>query len=341
MQGLRATLQGMSKGRAVLVGAAAAVLAGCLLASYLTRGAMAHLPLRNGQGGAEQQGLVDESPWQTVAALVPLATSTEEKGLAREAERLADHEVDQAFAMALRQAEMEKAVLTGPALDLQQKVNGLAEQVKEDQAAVDSLTSKLAAVTKSGAAAANSVSDDLDVAKGQLQLDTDEMNDAGEDLAHASGDQRGEIQQELAAREASMQKYDSQANSGGEPAVVSVKRYGTLAGRIGAWFDQRSRRDLLKQAKAETDADVASLTAQHAALDARSDAATAKIKNEVAGAGAAGGSDAKGKLARMARVHELAQIHSILEDRLDTEKQLSAVYAKWIAQVGLQHRIVM
>ena len=341
MQGLRATLQGMSKGRLVLVGVAAAVLAGCLLASFLTRGAMTSLPFLDGQGGAEQQGLVDESPWQTVAALAPLATSTEEKGLAREAERLADHEVDQAFAMALRQAEMEKAVLTGPALDLQQKVNGLAEQVKEDQAAVDGATAQLAAATKSRSATADSLSDDLDVAKGQLQLDTDEMNDASDELVRASGDKRGEIQQELSAREASMQKYDSQANSGGEPAVVSVKRYGTLAGRIGAWFDQRSRRDLLKQAKAETDADVASLTAQHAALDARSDAATAKIKNEVAGAGAAGGSDAKGKLARMARVHELAQIHSILEDRLDTEKQLSAVYAKWIAQVGLQHRIVM
>src|ERR1035441_138421 len=243
--------------------------------------------------------------------------------------------------MALRQAEMEKAVLTGPALDLQQKVNGLAEQVKEDQAAVDGATAQLAAATKSRSATADSLSDDLDVAKGQLQLDTDEMNDASDELGGASGDKRGEIQQELSAREASMQKYDSQANSGGEPAVVSVKRYGTLAGRIGAWFDQRSRKDLLKQAKAETDADVASLAAQYAALGARSDAATAKIKDQAAGAGAAGGSDAKGKLARMARVHELAQIHSILEDRLDTEKQLSAVYAKWIAQVGLQHRIVM
>ena len=43
----------------------------------------------------------------------------------------------------------------------------------------------------------------------------------------------------------------------------------------------------------------------------------------------------------MGHVHELAQIHTILEDRLDTEKQLSAVYAKWIAQVTLQHRIVL
>jgi small-conductance mechanosensitive channel len=37
----------------------------------------------------------------------------------------------------------------------------------------------------------------------------------------------------------------------------------------------------------------------------------------------------------------MAQIHSILNDRVESEKQLSAVYANWIAQVQLQHRIVM
>jgi small-conductance mechanosensitive channel len=339
---------GMSKGRLVLVGIAAAVLVVCMLASFLTRGSMANLPFLNGQaGGAESSGLVDQRPWQTVAALAPLAVSAEEKDVARDAERLADHEVDQAFAMALRQAEMETRVLSGPALELQQKVNGLAGQVKEDQASVDDLTARVAAATKQGGSGAGSLGDDLDVAKARLQLDTDEMNDASDDLARESGDKRGEIQQELTAREASMKKYDEQADGGGEIAVISVKRYGTLAGRVGASFDQRSRRQLLEEAKAEADADIASLTAQHVALDARSSAATAKIDSGDAGAnaGAAGtaadaGSDAKKKVARMAHVHDLAQIHSILEDRLDTEKQLSAVYAKWVEQVKVQHRIV-
>jgi small-conductance mechanosensitive channel len=344
---------GMSRGRVVLVGVAAAVLAVCMVASYLTQGSMANLPFLNGNGGAaESSGLVDQRPWQTVAALAPLASSAEEKGFARDAERLADHEVDQAFAMALRQAEMETRVLTGPALDLQQKMNGLADQVKEDQASVDDLTAQVAAATKKGGAAADSLGDDLDVAKARLQLDTDEMNDASDDLARESGDKRGQIQQELTAREASMKKYDDQVDGGGEIAVISVKRYGTLAGRIGGWFDQRSRRELLEEAKAQTDVDIASLTVQHAALDARSSAATAKIddasasaKDEVAVGASANavpvGADAKKKVARMAHVHALAQIHSILEDRLDSEKQLSGVYAKWIAQVKLQHRIVM
>ena len=332
----------MSNGRGVLVAIAAGLLAVCLAASYMTRGAMANLPFLNGHGGASQ-GLVDQRPWQTVAALAPLAVSTEEKGLAREAERLADHEVDQAFAMALRQAGMETRVLTGPALDLQQKLNGLAEQVREDQASVDGLTAQMAAATKSGAAAANSLGDDLDVAKARLQLETDEMNDTSDDLARESGDKRSAIQQELTAREASMKKYDDQTDGVGEVAVVSAKRHATLAGRVGAWFDQRNRRDLVEQAEKQTDADIASLGTQYAALGVRSNAAVAKIDDAGradAEPTAAGNPAARQKVARMGHVHDLAQIHSILEDRLNSEKQLSAVYAKWTAQVDLQHRIM-
>ena len=332
-----------SKRRFVLVGASAAVLVVCLAASYLTQGAMSGRPRLRGQ-----PGLVDQQPWQTASSLSGLAVAAEEKQFARQAERLADHEVDQAFAMALRQAEMETNVLAGPALVIQQKVNALAGRVKDDQAAVDGLNAQVEAAAKRGGAAA--LDDDLDVAKARLQLDTDESNDASEDLARASGDKRAQIQQELAAREVSMQKYDSQANSQGEPAVISQKRFATLARRIGAWLDQRSRQDSIEQAQAQTDADVASLTAQYAALHEQSKAAATTIGAENAGAAAngaaqpdavVGGSDAKGKLARMARVHEMEQVHSILEDRLDTEKQLSTVYEKWIAQIGLQHRIVL
>jgi small-conductance mechanosensitive channel len=334
-----------SKRRFVLVGASAAVLVVCLAASYLTQGAMSGRPRLRGQ-----PGLVDQQPWQTASALSGLAASAEEKQFARQAERLADHEVDQAFAMALRQAEMETNVLAGPALKIQQKVNALAGRVKDDQAAVDGLNAQVEAAAKRGGAAAASLGDDLDVAKARLQLDTDESNDASTDLDRASGDKRAQIQQELTAREASMQKYDSQANSQGEPAVISQKRFATLAKRIGAWLDQRSRQDSIEQAQAQTDADVASLTAQYAALHEQSKAAATTIVAENAGAAAngaaqpdavVGGSGAKGKLARMARVHELEQINSILEDRLDTERQLSTVYEKWIAQIGLQHRIVL
>jgi hypothetical protein len=61
---------------------------------------------------------VDLRPWQTAHALAGLAITAEEKEFAIQAERFADHEVDQAFASALRQANMEQRSLTGEALAL-------------------------------------------------------------------------------------------------------------------------------------------------------------------------------------------------------------------------------
>ena len=332
----RITGAGMSRGRAILVGVAAVVLAGCLLASFLTRGAMANLAFVDGQDAGT--GLVDQRPWQTVAALAPQAVTAEERALALQAERLADHEVDQAFAMALRQAEIETHVLTGPALALQQKLNDLADLVGDDQDRVDGLTGMLAEATKRGTASSSSLSDDLDAAKSQMQLDSDEMGDVSDDLARERGDKRSQIQQELTTREDSMKKYDAQL-SGGEVAVISAKRYGTLAGRIGGWFGQRSRKSALEEAKADTDADVASLTAQHAQVEQTSDKINAKLRNPNASSADAA-ADAQKKSARLRQMHGLALIHSILDDRISTERQLSAVYGKWIAQVGLQHRIL-
>lgn len=330
------TFARMTKGRSLLVGVPAVLLAASLVASYLTRDAMQHRAFVNGQG-AGASDLVDQRPWQTASGLAPLAISAEEQAFALQAERLADHEVDQAFAMALRQAETATTALQGPARQLQQKVIALQQTVKDDQSAVDSLTAQLNVAQKHNAATADSISNDLDTAKSQLQLDTDELSDANDDFARARGDKRSAIQQELNAREESMKKYDSQM-SGGEIAVISVRRYGTLAGRIAGWFNQRSRAELLQQAKAETEADAASLSAQYKQIQSQSSAVTAKI----AGATDATDQDATAtKATRISQVHELAQVRSILEDRISTEQQLAEVYGKWIAQVGLQHRIVL
>src|SRR5260370_5513690 len=176
--------------------------------TWWTRGAMTHLPFLRAQQAAKgtSGNLVDQRPWQTIESLAPLAVSAEEQSLAHEAERLADHEVDQAFALALRQASLRSHTLTGEALVVQQKAAQLQAMVKEDQAHVDALTDSL---TQPNGAIADS--DDLDVAKAQLQLGTDELNDANEDLARLSGDQRAQIQDELTAHEAAIEKSDSHA----------------------------------------------------------------------------------------------------------------------------------
>ena len=214
-----------------------ALLVVCMALSWVTRDAMQNLPFLAVKGtastlAAKQKALVDVSPWQTAQALAPLAVSAEEHEFAHDAERLADHEVDQAFASALRVAglQAQHRVLTGDALALSQKVTQLQQLIKDDQALVQSLTP--ASTPQTGTAKSNGEpaagGDDLEVAKAQLGLDTDEMADAQRDLERASGDQSAEIQAELAAHEATMRKYDSQVQDDGQTAVLSRANTGPL-----------------------------------------------------------------------------------------------------------------
>src|SRR5260221_4894088 len=104
------------------------VLACTLAGAFLARGVMADLPFLqartgNWTGAYVPPGVVDQRPWQTAATLAALAQSAEERELAREAERLADHEVDQAVSQSLRQASLEKTKLSGKRFAFQPRGN--------------------------------------------------------------------------------------------------------------------------------------------------------------------------------------------------------------------------
>ena len=309
----------------------------CIAFSWTTRGSMANLPFLNQQksepgSAAMNKTLVDLRPWQIAEALAPLAVTAEENEYAQRAEHLADHEVDQAFATALRQANMkaQHPTFTGEALELSQRVGQLKQLVAQDQAQVDSLTPSPAAHAKPGEQTGDD-SDDLQIAKAQLGLDSDELEEAQDDLDRASGDNRSEIQSELAAHEESMKKYDSESHSGREVAVISVKRYGTLAGRVNAWFSQRSRYQLIMQALGQAQDDIRNLTSEHNALEIRANAIAA-----AAGTAA----DNASKLADLKSRSAEQQLLGIYVDRIQTEQQLAATYGKWSAQVLLQHSTV-
>jgi small-conductance mechanosensitive channel len=335
----------MNRARKIAVAVSLAVLALCIIGSFMTRGVMEHLPFLHGQkagwgGAAVPHGIVDQRPWQAAETLATLAVSAEERELAREAERLADHEVDQAFAQSLRQASAETRELKGEALTLQRRVTELQQTVKEDQARVAALTVKggLAAGGNTDSAGGGAAEgDDLDIAKAQLGLDQDELSDSMVDLARESGDQRAKIQQELSAREAAMKTYDAQAaGDGGQTAVISAGRYNTLAGQISAWWAQRSRKQLIAQAEQLARADVAALTADHTSLAAKAKAAQANAA--VAKAAGESSSDRMKELQRMA---EQRNIVSIINDRLGAQQQLVTLYVRWGKQVELQHKIVL
>jgi small-conductance mechanosensitive channel len=334
----------MNRAHKIAATASLAALAVCVAGIFMTQGVMEHLPFlhsqRSGWNAAPPpSGIVDQRPWQTAKTLAPLAVSAEEREFAREAERLADHEVDQNFAQSLRQASAETRALTGDALGMQQRVTELQQIVKQDEAQVAAFTDRVAPSKASVAQPADTAGaggDDLSVAKAQLTLDQEELSDSMEDVARASGDHRGRILQERNAHEASEKKYQTQRSNGeGETAVVSATQFKTLAGQISEWRAQRERRQLIQQAQQLAAADVAALTEDQRNLKA--EAATAEAK--AAAARVAGESGA----ARVKDLQQLAEqqtILSILNDRLGAQQQLVALYVRWENQVALQHKML-
>src|ERR1700757_3991260 len=260
----------MNRPRKLIILVMLVLLAITLAGAFLTRGVMAYLPFLQARKGSwtgayVPLGIVDQRPWQTAATLAALAQAAEEKKLARDAERLADHEVDQAFSQSLRQASLAKPNLTGKALALQQRVTELQEIVKKDEARIAALSA--GAGTKSAAAISNA--SDLEIAKAQLGLDQAELADSVEDLARESGDERVKLQQELAARQASMKQYwDKASKDDGQTAIASAEQYKTLAQQLSTWRSLRNRKQLIAQAEQLARADVAALTADQARLKA-------------------------------------------------------------------------
>ena len=140
----------LGRTRFLLIAGLLAILVLFLVLAWATRDALTERPFlgkpmaeasRPASNGSTQ---VDLGPWQTAHALAGLATTAEEMEFARQAERFADHEVDQAFASALRYANLERGSLTGEALALSQRAEQLQQVVNDDQAQVRSLTDRAA-----------------------------------------------------------------------------------------------------------------------------------------------------------------------------------------------------
>jgi small-conductance mechanosensitive channel len=310
------------------------VLIATLTGAFLTRGVMAYLPFLqarkgNWTGAYVPLGIVDQRPWQTAATLAALAQSAEEKKLAADAERLADHEVDQAFSQSLRQASLAKPTLSDKALALQRRVNELQQTVTNDGGRIATLSK--GAGTKQAAGAVSNDSE-LEVAKAQLSLDQAELADSIEDLARESGDQRVKLQQELTARQAAMKRYrENVSKDDGQTAVASAEQYKTLAQQLSTWRSLRSRKELIAQAQQLAKADVAALTADQEGMKTAATALEAK----------AAGESTSERIDRLQRLSIQQNILSLLNDRLGAQQDLVSLYGRWGEQVELQQKIVI
>jgi small-conductance mechanosensitive channel len=292
------------------------------------------------------QPLVDQTPLLTAQRLAQMPTLPEEQPFAQEALRLGDQEMDLAFASAVREAAEHPPTLTPEAKEIQAKQQKAEQALDADQAQVAQLT---AAQAKATGSKKDALDDQLDLAKAQLELDQDEVDDAKLDLMRAGGDPQGRIQAMVEEHEAASHASDST-----KVAVAPLPAGRGLISRVGQWLALHQKQLQLWRARQQAESAVQALSAKHDALDEQIQARKAKSQEPGAPAAAGGGTpspegktsgvsrDASATLVKATKERSARQkALATFDKRIDNEKQLAGVYAKWIEVVATDQRTVV
>ena len=180
------------------------LLLACLVAFFVTRNAGTPIAAGPNSVANDQAVARDMALYDTASRLTALAETGDEKNQALEAQRLADHNLDQAFATALRQAVAYRAP-AGPLRELATRIDQLKTQIAAEQDHVAQLTKQASA----------SAADQVDLLKAQLALDQDELEDSQQDLARRGGDPHAALERALQQHEATQHQTAPASQSSG------------------------------------------------------------------------------------------------------------------------------
>jgi small-conductance mechanosensitive channel len=302
----------------------------------------------NGKGNhtaMAQAPLVDKSPLETAQRLGQMPTSPEELPFAQDALRLGDKEMDLAFAAAVRDATEHPPVLSAEAKEVQARMQKAERALEADKVQTEQLTVEEG---KASGEKKDALDDQLDVAKAQLELDQDEVDDAKQDLIRAGGDPQGRIQTLVEEHEAASHVADSM-----KVAVSTQVEERGLIHRFERWLVLHQKQLQLWRAKRDSESAAASFSAKHDALAAQIDAEKKESKEPSAQANAATTPSSLGKHATRSRQESSALLKATkrrsadqktlasFDKRIDDQKQLAQVYGNWIDLVAAKQRSVI
>ncbi|MFI5095179.1 MAG: mechanosensitive ion channel domain-containing protein [Candidatus Acidiferrum sp.] len=292
-----------------------------------------------------QTPLVDQSSLLTAQALSKMPTSPEEQPFAQEALRLADQQMDQAYAAAERDVEEHPPALSAQAKEIQARLTRAENALDADNVLVARLTAEDAKATGSRK---DALDDQLVLATAHQEEHQDEVDDAKEDLERAGGDPKSRI-------EAMMQEHKASA------AVTDALRVNLstavdepgLIHRFEEWLALHQKQLLLWQAKQAAESRAASLSARHNALEAQLDALKKSSPppsgeanpNQASGKGPAPAQLTHEESAALVKATERrsAQQKTLasFDKRIDDQKQLADNYAKWIVVIEGRQKTVL
>ncbi len=296
---------------------------------------------------AYRRGWVDMSPLLTARRMSSLATTPEEQEFARQAERLADHSVDLAFAEAMRQATDEQPATTPQIKELAARKAKAQAAVEADQRDIDRLTAQAAATPPAAPGEeGDRQRDRLEVARAQLELDRDELNLAAEDLERAGGDPQARIRRLKEVYDAAQKEPRAVAAAASGAPAAAVSEPTSLAARLRGWTAQRSKREQLAGAMREAREKAARLETWHGRLEQR--IAAAAPQREAARQAAAGiaqgdplpgaAPEAKTTLASLKQLSADRRRLTVVDQRIQNQRDLADVYSEWRGVVETRAR---
>ena len=297
-------------------------------------------PLKRNETGnsVAQVKLVNETPLETAISLANTASTAEEHQLALEAIRVADHEVDMAFAMALQQAQQHPPALNNQTKQIDARIHSLESHLQDVQDNVTRLT-KLAA--HPGKNDTDAIQQQLEIAQARVALLKDAIGDAKEDLVRAGGDPQAQIQQELEEHEAL--QHNNNATSQTKPASFEVE--GNLISQYRTWQRLRENQKRLRVAQQEATVAADTLTRKHEALEK---GLSDTVQNDDLGSTPNDTTTApqpeSQHAATIATLNALSQKTRLLAEydkRIQAEKQLAEMYGRWDKILQDQLRVAL
>jgi small-conductance mechanosensitive channel len=297
----------------------------------------------NNQQRLARHAMVDQRPLQTARRVGSLAYTQEEKDLAQQAEKVADHEVDLAFFDAFRAAQENPPPLTPALKKLSDQKNQMQQALTEDQDNVNDLTKRIAAAAEANK---ENLQDQLNVAQAQLELDQDELDDATEALVESGGDPQAEVQRLKQAHddeEAHLSKHPASAPN---PAEAYYQGH-TLLVVFRASKALRDKKLKLQEAQQDAVLNQDSLAKQHGALigEAQQDSESrqsakqqAKSFSKNSRTSSRDESKAEAQAALDSLKHHRQDQKNLADfgRRIADEQKLTDIYARWIGLVEVR-----
>ncbi len=283
--------------------------------------------------------IVDEQPLLTARAMAALASDWDEQRYSRQALKLADHSVDLAFNYEMRQATEHPAPPTPESKKLFAQANQADAAVRTDQARIDELQKQLTGAKDDRAH--NSLQQQIDLTKAQLELDQDELEDVKGDLVRTGADRLSRIQRQFTRHEATQKEYETNnpqtsGSNNGNPQTGSS----SAIAQFSAWNSLGSKSRQLQQAMEEAKQTSIKLKQSHDAQQAQvametsnKDAIAQQAKSGIEASSGNDGSSTSSTAKAITSLHQISVDQKDLSDldkRIQDEDDLASAYGNWI-----------